>query len=89
MSNVVAEIESPAAVDPRMAAFLAHDCPEVFHSVATPTAIWQADPYDVETIHIEARDAFERLLCRAIYTPAPPSGAILVLQGEAGSARRT
>ena len=70
-----------------MAAFLAPGCPEVFHSVATPTAIWKADPYDVETIHAEARAAFEHLLNRAGRTPPPPSGAVLVLLGEAGSGK--
>ena len=87
MSTVVADVESPPALDPRMAAFLAQDCPEVFHAVATPTEIWKADPYDVETIHAEAREAFEHALNRASRTPAPPSGAILVLQGEAGSGK--
>ena len=87
MSTAVAPVEAPAAVDPRMAAFLAPDCPEVFHSVATPTAIWKADPYDVETIHAEARAAFEHLLNRAGRTPPPPSGAVLVLLGEAGSGK--
>src|SRR5437660_3062305 len=87
MSTAVASIESPAAADPRMVAFLAPGCPEVFHSVATPTAIWQADPYDVETIHAEARAAFERLLHRGGRLPLPPSGAVLVLLGEAGSGK--
>jgi len=87
MSTAVTLIEAPAAVDTRLAVFLAPGCPEVFHSVATPTAIWQADPYDVETIHAEARDAFERLLDRGGRTPPPPSGAVLVLLGEAGSGK--
>jgi len=87
MSTVVAGIESTAIADPRLAAFLAPGCPEVFHSVATPAAIWQADPYDVETIHTEARATFEHLLNRASRTPPPPSGAVLVLLGEAGSGK--
>ncbi len=87
MSTAVAPLEAPVAADPRMAAFLAPGCPEVFHSVATPTAIWKADPYDVETIHAEARAAFEHLLNRAGRTPPPPSGAVLVLLGEAGSGK--
>jgi hypothetical protein len=87
MSTVAAPIESPVATDPRMTAFLARDCPEVFHSVATPTAIWKADPYDVETIHEEARAAFEHVLNRAGRDPSPPSGAVLVLKGEAGSGK--
>jgi hypothetical protein len=86
MSTVVASLGTPVT-DPRMAAFLAPDCPEIFHSVATPTAIWKADPYDVETIHTEARLAFERLLHRGSRTPPPPSGAALVLLGEAGSGK--
>ena len=47
----------------------------------------QADPYDVETIHAEARAAFEHVLNRAGRTPPPPSGAVLVLLGEAGSGK--
>jgi len=87
MSTVFARIQSTVAADPRMAAFLAPACPEVFHSVATPTAIWKADPYDVETIHADARAGFEHVLNRAGRTPPPPSGAVLVLLGEAGSGK--
>ena len=39
MSAAIAPIESRAAADPRIAAVLAPGCPEVFHSVATPTAM--------------------------------------------------
>ena len=87
MNTAVTPAQAPVAVDPRMTAFLAPGCPEVFHSVATPTDIWKADPYDVETIHAEARAVFEHLLNRAGRTPPPPSGAVLVLLGEAGSGK--
>jgi len=89
MNIAPASMEAPPAStdDPRLAAFIANDCPEVFHSVATPTAIRLADPFDVQTIHVEARDAFERLLHRGSRTPPPPSGAVLVLLGEAGSGK--
>ena len=87
MSTAIAPVETSTAADLRLSAFLAPDCPEVFHSVATPTAIWQADPYDVETIHAEAREAFERLLHRGGHVPPPPSGAVLALLGEAGSGK--
>jgi AAA ATPase domain/Helicase HerA, central domain len=87
MKSAVAPIERPADVAPRMAAFLAPASPEVFHSIATPNTIWKADPYDVETIHAEARAAFEHLLYRAGRTPPPPAGAVLVLLGEAGSGK--
>ena len=82
MSTAVAPIKAPAAVDPRMAAFLAPDCPEMFHSVAVPTAIWKADPYDVETIHAEARAVFEHLS-----EPRRPHPAAAV-RGGARAARR-
>ena len=82
MSTAVAPVEAPAAADPRLAAFLAPDCPEVFHSVATPTAIWKADPYDVETIHAEARDGV-----RARPEPRRPHAAAAV-RGGPGVARR-
>ena len=42
-----------AVNDPRTAAFLHPDGPEVFHAVATPTALWQPDPFDVPAIHAE------------------------------------
>ena len=54
MSTAVAPARVPVAADPRMAAFLAPGCPEVFHAVAAPADIWKADPYDVETIHAES-----------------------------------
>jgi AAA ATPase domain/Helicase HerA, central domain len=87
VSASLAPVQAPRVVEPRLAAFLDRNCPEIFHSVATPTAIWQADPYDVETIHEEARAAFERLLHRGCRTAPSPSGAVLVLKGEAGSGK--
>lgn len=87
MSGAVAPAAVPATADPRLTAFLARQCPEVFHTVATSTVICRADPYDVETIHAEAREAFDYLLYRGSRTPPPPSGAVLVLLGEAGSGK--
>ncbi len=87
MTTALAPRDTASALDPRLAAFLAPNCPEVFHSVATSNSIWQADPYDIETIHAEARASFDRLLMRGSHTPAPPSGAVQVLLGEAGSGK--
>jgi DNA helicase HerA-like ATPase len=87
MNYVPSSHTAPVGDDPRLAAFLAPGCPEIFHSVATPTAICSADPYDVETIHAEARSEFERLLHRGSRDPLPPSGTVLVLLGEAGSGK--
>ena len=89
MTAAVAYPAAPAAppADPRLAAFCDPRSREVFHSVATPTEMWKADPYDVDTIHAPAREAFEQLLHRAARVPAPPAGAVLVLLGEAGSGK--
>jgi hypothetical protein len=88
---VTAAVAHPAptapALDPRLAAFVAPGGPEVFHSVAAPAEIWRADPFDVDTIHTPAREAFERLQHRAAHVPPPPAGAALVLLGEAGSGK--
>jgi hypothetical protein len=85
MSPVASPVAPPA--DPRVIAFCSRNAPEVFHSVATPTEIWAADPFDVPTIHAEAREGFEQLLHRASRLPAPPSGSALLLFGEAGSGK--
>lgn len=87
MTSAVAAQSAVAPIDPRLAAFLSPECPEVFHSVATPTTIWMADPYDVEGIHGDARAAFEHLIHRGNYPSPAPSGAVLVLLGEAGSGK--
>ena len=42
----------------RMAAFCAPGAPEVFQSIVYQPQIWLPDPYDVETIHADAREAF-------------------------------
>jgi Helicase HerA, central domain len=85
MNTIVAPAVETAVVDPRLEAFLVPDCREVFYSVAQPTALWQPDPFDVKTIHAEAREVFDALLFRA--TQSPLSGAVLVLKGEAGSGK--
>lgn len=73
-----------STLDPRWTAYLSDACPEAFHSNATPTALWQPDTFDVETIHADARTEFESLLHRAAAVPLPPSGFVLVLKGVSG-----
>ncbi len=73
--------------DPRARAFCSPDGPEVFHAIAHWNDIWRPDPYDVETIHEEAREAFRRLVGRASAIPRPTSGRILLLMGESGSGK--
>src|SRR4051812_26929879 len=75
--------------DPRIAAFCSAERPEVFHAVAYRNDVWKEDPFDVETIHEEARAAFERLVDRASGSGASrgSAGRVLLLQGEAGSGK--
>jgi energy-coupling factor transporter ATP-binding protein EcfA2 len=74
-------------MDPRLAAFLGHTAPEIFHSVEHRQEIWTEDPFDVTSVHAEARDAFERLLAQATTPPGLPSGRILLLLGESGAGK--
>jgi energy-coupling factor transporter ATP-binding protein EcfA2 len=75
------------ADDPRTRAFCQADGPEVFHSVEHRHEIARPDPFDVEWIHAEAREAFERLLHQATAPPGLASGRILLLRGESGSGK--
>jgi hypothetical protein len=59
----------------------------VLHSVVYQQQIWMPDPFDVETIHEEARETFQRLLNRAAMQPPPPSGRVLLLLGVSGSGK--
>lgn len=72
---------------PAERAFCSPDGPEVFHPVAHRQEIWKEDPLDVESIHGEARETFERLLDRAHATDGRGSGRILLLLGESGSGK--
>jgi energy-coupling factor transporter ATP-binding protein EcfA2 len=69
--------------DPRLAAFLT-DRTEVFHSIQHRHEVWREDPFDVESVHQEARATFERMLLRATTPPGTPSGRILLLLGDSG-----
>ncbi len=73
------------AADRRLEVFCSPAGPEVFHSIVGHQEIWTADPYDVPTIHEEARDTFHRLLDRAATGPA--TGKLLLLQGVSGSGK--
>lgn len=71
----------------RLAAFRDPGNLAVFHSVAHRHEIWREDPFDVESIHAEARAVFRRLVDRATTPPGLPSGRLLLLRGEAGSGK--
>ncbi|MBF2002686.1 MAG: DUF853 family protein [Synechococcales cyanobacterium M58_A2018_015] len=72
--------------DPRFEAFCSHQALDVFHAVTHQHQIWQPDLYDVETIHPEARAAYDRLLNR-VGSSTVDSGRILLLLGESGAGK--
>lgn len=84
--------EPPAAAgadDPRALAFCRPDAPEVFASVAHGSQVHERDPFDVESIHAEAREVFHRLVVRAT-TPEQHQhhhGRTLLLLGDSGSGK--
>ena len=73
--------------DLRFGAFCSHQGLDVFHAVTHQHQIWQPDLYDVDTIHPEARSAYERLLNRVDRSAASDSGRILLLLGESGAGK--
>lgn len=79
--------------DPRWLAFRSPQGPEVFHSVVSTHDIWKADPFDVESIHAEARDVFARTVDRIAQTERRAvgiednAGKILLLRGESGAGK--
>jgi hypothetical protein len=85
-------ITSPAlartpTTDARAAAFGTPVGPEVFGGIVHGNQIWTPDPFDIETIHADAREAFARLLNRAAAAELPPHGTTFLLLGEAGSGK--
>src|SRR5690606_26732019 len=84
------EPPAPAGgADPRALAFCRPDGPEVFASVAHGSQIHERDPFDVESIHAEARDVFHRLVVRAT-TPEQHQhhhGRTLLVLGDSGSGK--
>lgn len=84
-----ATVTSPAIppVDVRLDAFSRSDCPEVFSAITHVNQVWLPDPFDVQSIHAEARETFARLVQRATMEPLATSGKSLLLLGEAGSGK--
>jgi energy-coupling factor transporter ATP-binding protein EcfA2 len=74
-------------MDPRLAAFLSSSTPEIFHSIEHRQEIWREDPFDVTSVHADAREAFERLVSQATTPPGLPAGRILLLLGESGAGK--
>lgn len=84
-----ADAADAATADPRITAFCRPDAPDVFSSIAHGAQIFDRDPLDVESIHADARAAFQRQLDYAI-TPARHAGGAgrtLLVLGAAGSGK--
>jgi Type IV secretion-system coupling protein DNA-binding domain len=77
---------APSDVDLREQAFLTPS--RVFAAVQQASSVFDADPFDVETIHEETRAAFEQLVERAT-TPAQHSdlGRMLLVLGDSGAGK--
>jgi hypothetical protein len=75
---------SPHAAD---RAFCSPHAPEVFHSVQHKNDVWKEDPFDVESIHPDAREVFARLIDRVAGPQGVSSGRILLLRGESGAGK--
>ena len=73
--------------NPRRIAFCTPAGPEVFSGIVHGSQIWTPDPFDVESIHADAREAFGQCLNRASSSEPPPHGKTLLLLGEAGSGK--
>ncbi len=76
------------SLDTRAVAFCRADAPEVFASVEHGSQIHERDPFDVETIHAEARAIFDVQVERAT-TPeqARGHGRTLLVLGESGAGK--
>ena len=75
--------------DPRALAFCQADGPEVFSSVAHGSQLHERDPFDIVTIHADAREVFHRQLEHAV-TPVrhhAGHGRTLLVLGQAGSGK--
>ncbi len=74
-------------IDPRVQAFCSMQGFDVFHSVSHRHDIWKQDLYDVESIHAEARGAFEQLVDQATTSSGLTHGKTLLVLGESGSGK--
>lgn len=79
---------SDPGLDPRAVAFCRADGPEVFSSVMHGSQIHERDPFDIESIHVEARSIFDTQVERAT-TPVQASGhgRTLLILGDSGSGK--
>ncbi len=59
---------------------------DVFHAVAHAEEMWNADPFDVDAVHSDARQRFDQAL-EQVLSPSSTYGQSLVLLGESGAGK--
>ncbi len=74
------------STDRRLEAFLTPGC-EVFSSVQQGQQLWKRDPLDEESFNAPGRKTFQLLLERAVGTPLPDMGKLLLLLGDSGTGK--
>ena len=74
-------------VDPRLAAFCDPNGIPVFAAIAHAHQIWEPDPFDVESVHTEARDMFERVVDQVTTFDTERGGRIVVVRGPSGAGK--
>ncbi|HET7504127.1 MAG TPA: DUF87 domain-containing protein [Kofleriaceae bacterium] len=85
LASTAASANRPS-VDPRLKAFLAG--PGVFAAVQQASSVFESDPFDVESIHQDARASFEQMVERAISPQHHAArGRMLLVLGESGAGK--
>jgi energy-coupling factor transporter ATP-binding protein EcfA2 len=79
--------ETTMAVEARLNVFLSNTKRDVFSSVEHCPQIWRENPFDVDSVHREAREQFQRLLSQVTTPQRLDSGRILLLLGDSGSGK--
>jgi len=75
--------------NPYIKIFCSFKEPDTFRSIEHASDVLRKDPYDIEEIHKDARDLFERQLYNATtpYSETTNSGCVILLKGESGSGK--
>lgn len=73
-------------MDPRLQAFRSRRLQSCFHAVIQESEIWRRDPFDVETLHSQAREQFDILLQELLAT-RETVGRIWLIRGESGAGK--
>ncbi len=81
--------DAPSGVDPRASAFCRSDGPEVFSTISHGAHFHERDPFDVESIHAEARRVFHQQLERATTpeTARRGQGRLMLVLGDSGAGK--